>query len=231
MKIPTHGIDLTIFPDGLREQIAGRITTFAGTAMEHDEGDSGDETGDEPGQDEDEAGDEQLGDKGKRALAAERKRAADAEKTVKELTTKVDGFETMIGNLVKALGGDQDDTTEVDVVAEFTRLKGELEQRDAQAAARARRAAVTAAATAAGFHAPADALPHIDLDKVTLSEDGEPDTATVTALIADLAKSKPYLVKAKGTTPPAGRVGIGTQGTTRSTATGTGRIAGALKSD
>lgn len=59
------------------------------------------------------------------------------------------------------------------------------------------RAEVKAAASAAGFHDPADAavLLHGKFGEVKVTDDGDVDEAAVKALVEELAKSKPHLVK------------------------------------
>lgn len=60
------------------------------------------------------------------------------------------------------------------------------------------RAEIKAAAAHLGFHDPTDAAVQLQarFGDVKVSDDGDVDEAAVKALIEDLAKSKPYLVKA-----------------------------------
>jgi hypothetical protein len=73
------------------------------------------------------------------------------------------------------------------------------------------RAEVKAAAAAAGFHDPGDAAVQLydQLTKVSITKDGDVDETKVKELVAALATSKPYLVKAPGATPPAALPGQG----------------------
>lgn len=60
-----------------------------------------------------------------------------------------------------------------------------------------------ALAAAAGFHNPRDAAQLLDLSKVKVTDDGDVDGDAVKALIDDLAKERPYLVKTSdGTKKP-----------------------------
>lgn len=52
-----------------------------------------------------------------------------------------------------------------------------------------------AAAAALNFHNPSDAVGLVDLKSIKVSSDGDIDSDAVKALISDLAKSQPYLVK------------------------------------
>lgn len=60
-------------------------------------------------------------------------------------------------------------------------------------------AEVKALAGAAGFNDPADALQIVDAAKLPVKDD-EPDTAAIKAAVEQLAKDKPYLLKAGTTT-------------------------------
>jgi hypothetical protein len=137
--------------------------------------------------------DEPLGEAGKQTLVKVRKLQADAE--------------------ARATAAEE----------ELAQLKtaGQTEQEKAVAAARAEgvnaantrlvRAEVKAAAAAAGFHDPGDAAVqlHEQLAKVSITKDGDVDEAKVKELVAGLATTKPYLVKAPGATPPAALPGQG----------------------
>jgi hypothetical protein len=57
-------------------------------------------------------------------------------------------------------------------------------------------AAARALAAAANFHDPKDAPRLLDLSKVKVNADGEPDEEAIEALIKDAADKRPYLVKA-----------------------------------
>lgn len=56
-------------------------------------------------------------------------------------------------------------------------------------------AEVTKAASRKGFYDPADVIPHLDIEELTLAEDGKPDGRSLNAALERLAKDKPYLVK------------------------------------
>lgn len=96
------------------------------------------------------------------------------------------------------------------VEAELAKLQGkEAEYAETQKARETEAAALAKAnerilkaeirAAAAGkLNDPADALLYIDLTKFEVGEDGEVDTAAVTAAIEDLAKNKPYLAAQGG---------------------------------
>lgn len=51
-------------------------------------------------------------------------------------------------------------------------------------------------AAGANFHNPADAVGLVDLSDIKVGDDGEVDTDAIAKLIADLAKERPYLIKA-----------------------------------
>lgn len=225
--------DLSIFPDGLRETVAAHQAFFRGARMEveqsteGEQGNQGEQVNQGDGSTEQ---DEQLGDAGKKALTAERARVKEAERLNKELTDKVSGMETTFSALIEALTGKapEAEVTADDAVNQLTELKNQLEQRDKAAADKTRRAEIKAAATAAGFSDPSDALAYIDLSKVDINDDGDVDSAAVASLVDELAKKKPYLVKNQ--TPGAGQIGVGKQGSSDSTLSGIGRVASALKS-
>jgi len=137
--------------------------------------------------------DEPLGEAGKQTLVKVRKLLTDAEARAEAAEKERDELKTA----------------------------GQTEQEKAVAAARAEgvnaantrlvRAEVKAAAAAAGFHDPGDAAVQLydQLAKVSITKDGDVDEAKVKELVATLATSKPYLVKAPGATPPAALPGQG----------------------
>ncbi|MFJ4987903.1 hypothetical protein ACIP9H_29380 [Streptomyces sp. NPDC088732] len=144
--------------------------------------DSGDEDTGAEGDDQDDADDdkdpdgaEDLGDKGKRALAsmkgkwrAERDRARDLEQRLAEKD-----------------GADE---------AEVTRRKAEADAL-AKANGRILKAEIRAAAKGR-LHDPKDALTFLDLDQFEVGEDGEIDPEEIEEAITDLLKDKPYLAAA-----------------------------------
>lgn len=82
-------------------------------------------------------------------------------------------------------------------------------------AARSRAAEVRAVAAELGFNKPTQALALLDqaaLAGVTVSDDGEADTATVKKLLEELAKDSPYLLKPTDTTVDYRIAGIGGAG-------------------
>ena len=82
----------------------------------------------------------------------------------------------------------------------------------AKANARIVAAELKAAAVAAGFHDPSDALARLrdQLADVEVNDDGEVDGKAVESLVADLAKAAPHLVRSGKGAPPPGAAGIGT---------------------
>lgn len=131
-------------------------------------------------------GSEALGDPGKQALdrmkadrQAARATAAAEKARADALQAKLDGKE-----------------------AEFTAEQEKRKVEDAalaKANERIRKAEVRAAA-AGKLTDPADALRYLDLDQFEVGEDGEVDTAAITAAIETLIKTKPYLAAQGG--PP-----------------------------
>lgn len=228
------GLDLSIFPDALRQIVAGHQALFAGARMEEGDDPAPADTPPEPDADatSDDDSDEKLGESGKKALVAERQRAAAAEKANKELTEKVSGFEGKFNALVEALTGKapESEVTAEDAIAQLTELKNSIEQRDQAAADRARRVEIKAAATAAGFNDPNDALIGADLSTVPVGETGEADSAAAKALVEKLAKAKPYLVKSGTKLPTPGQLGQGNKGANTGTAPGVSRLAAAFQS-
>ncbi|MGW3627290.1 hypothetical protein [Streptomyces sp. NPDC000880] len=144
-----------------------------GDEPEGDEPDpaDGDQDGDEPDPD----GAEDLGDKGKRALASMKGKWRAERDRARELEQRL---------------ADKDGVDE----AEQVRRKAET---DALAKANARIIRAEVKAAAAGKLAdPADAYRFIDLDQFEVDDDGNIDGDEVTEAIEDLIKSKPYLAAA-----------------------------------
>lgn len=130
------------------------------------------------------AGEDALGDAGKQALdrmkAAKKEaeqRARDAEAKYAEALAKIEG-------------------TEKEFAAEQERRKVE-DAALAKANDRIRKAEVRAAA-AGKMNDPTDALRYLDLDQFEVGNDGEVDTAAITAAIENLVKEKPYLAAQGG---------------------------------
>jgi hypothetical protein len=138
----------------------------------------------EPVVEPDPAGTEALGDPGKKALdtmKAERNTARAAEREARDqiaaLTAKAEGRET-------------------EYAAE---LAGRKVETDALAKANTRILSAEVRALAAGKLAdPKDALKFLDLSAFEVGDDGEVDTAAITAAIEDLVASKSYLAAQGG---------------------------------
>ncbi|MFD5903593.1 hypothetical protein ACFWHG_19135 [Streptomyces microflavus] len=132
-------------------------------------------------------GDEdKLGEGGKKALQAERDARTKAENRVKELEAKLTRKPKDTG----AKPGDGDEGAKpVDAEA----LKKELrEELTAESNARIVRAEVKAAA-AGKLADPGDAPRYIDLSKIKVGDDGEPDAKQIKKAIEELLKERPYL--------------------------------------
>ncbi|MFJ5887491.1 hypothetical protein [Streptomyces californicus] len=164
-------------------------------------GDGGDGGGsDNGGQGDDE---DKLGEGGKKALQAERDARAAAEARVKELEAKLTRKPKDPGTKPGGDGDGKGDAGAKPVDAEA--LKKELrEELTAESNARVVRAEVKAAA-AGKLADPADAARYIDLSKIKVGDDGEPDAKQVKKAIEDLLKERPYLAGAQ----PWGDVGGG----------------------
>lgn len=158
------------------------------------EGGSGEGAGGEGGTEED-----KLGEGGKKALQAERDARSTAEARVKELEARLSRKSKDAG----AKPGDdgKDQGKELDAEALRKELREEL---TADSNARLVRAEVKAAA-AGQLADPSDAPRFIDLAKIKIGDDGEPDAKQIKKAIADLLKERPYLAGTK----PWGDVGGG----------------------
>ncbi|MET9516396.1 hypothetical protein [Streptomyces sp. NPDC002994] len=143
---------------------------------DEEEGDpEGEAKPDDADPDADPEGAEDLGDKGKRALASMKGKWRAERDRAKELEQRL---------------ADKDGADE----AETTRRKVESEAL-AKANARILRAEVKAAA-AGKLADPADAYKFLDLDQFEVDDDGNVDAEEVAEAIEDLIKSKPYLAAA-----------------------------------
>lgn len=143
-------------------------------------GDGGSGSSGDEGEDKD-----KLGEGGKKALQAERDARQTAEARIKELEAKLSRKPKDPG----ATPGDAGEGSGPDTEALKKELRDEL--RD-ESNARLVRAEVKAAA--AGMLAdPADAPRFIDLAKIKVGDDGEPDAKQIKKAIEDLLKDKPYL--------------------------------------
>ena len=119
-----------------------------------------------------------LGDAGKKALAAEREARKAAEKAAKDAAAELE-------ELRKAAMSDSEKA-----VAEAR----EAGRSEALAAANARivRAEVLAHATGV-LKDPADAIGFLDLDQFTVTDSGDVDAEAIKSAIDSLVKAKPYL--------------------------------------
>ncbi|MCF0087158.1 MULTISPECIES: hypothetical protein [unclassified Streptomyces] len=128
-----------------------------------------------------------LGDAGKKALQAERDARKAAEDRVKELEAKLSRKPK--DDKGKTEGGDGKGDPPLDAEALKKEVRDELK---ADTDARLIRAEVKAAA-AGKLADPADAPKFIDLTKIKVGEDGDPDAKQIKKAIEDLLKEKPYL--------------------------------------
>ena len=130
-----------------------------------------------------------LGDKGREALAKERKARRDAERERKALRAELDELEAQI-----AAGAQQDQAQQ----------DAEKARRDAEATANAKAnarilAAEVRAAAAGQLADPSDAARYLDMSEFEVVDDGSVDSDAITGAISDLIKRKPYLAAAKAT--------------------------------
>ncbi|MGW6008668.1 hypothetical protein [Streptomyces sp. NPDC055210] len=136
-------------------------------------------------------GDDGLGEGGKKALQAERDARKAAEDRVKELEGKLSRKPTKQddGKGDAGKGGDGKGDPPLDAEALKKEVRAEI---DADTNARLIRAEVKAAA-AKRLADPADAPKFIDLAKIKIGDDGDPDAKQIKKAIDDLLKEKPYL--------------------------------------
>ncbi|MFJ2848320.1 hypothetical protein [Streptomyces rubiginosohelvolus] len=154
-------------------------------------GDGGNGGGSDNGGKGGDGGDDKLGEGGKKALQAERDARATAEARVKELEAQLSGKPKDTGAKPGDNGDGKGDAGAKPVDAEA--LKKELrEELTTESNARLVRAEVKAAA-AGKLADPADAPRFIDLAKIKIGDDGEPDAKQIKKAIEDLLKDKPYL--------------------------------------
>ncbi|MFI7240102.1 hypothetical protein [Streptomyces cyaneofuscatus] len=152
-------------------------------------GDGGDGGGSDNGGKGGDGDEDKLGEGGKKALQAERDARTKAEARVKELEAKLTPKPKDTG--AKPTDDGKGDAGAKPVDAEA--LKKELrEELTAESNARLIRAEVKAAA-AGKLADPADAPRFIDLSKIKVGDDGEPDAKQIKKAIEDLLKEKPYL--------------------------------------
>ncbi|MEV0526631.1 hypothetical protein AB0I66_24620 [Streptomyces sp. NPDC050439] len=137
------------------------------------------------------SGDEgdKLGEGGVKALQAERDARQAAEARVKELEGKLSRKPKEDGKGGEGKGGDGKGDPPLDAEALKKEVRDEI---TADTNARLIRAEVKAAA-AKLLADPADAPKFIDLAKIKIGEDGDPDAKQIKKAIEDLLKEKPYL--------------------------------------
>lgn len=177
---------------------SGRVVwPVLGGAPDDDAGDAGDGGQDGAGDGGDSgdsgAGDGQggddLGDKGRAALAAERKARREAEKARKAAEKELADFRAQ-----QSASAEQDEAKKA---ADQARRDAE---QAALAKANARILAAEVRAAAAGKLAdPSDAARYLDMSEFEVGDDGAVDSDAISGAISDLIKRKPYLAaKAQG---------------------------------
>lgn len=124
--------------------------------------------------------DEALGESGRRALVSERQARRDAE-------TQLSAMKRELEELQEA------SKSEAEKAISHARREGFAEATKT-ANARLTRAEARAIAAAAGWRDPDDALLYVKPESVKVSESGEVDATALTALLAEVAKAKPYLL-------------------------------------
>lgn len=134
-------------------------------------------------------GDDKLGEGGKRALQAERDARATAEARVKELEAKLTRKPKETDAGAKPDGKGDQGAKPADAEAIKKELREELA---AESNTRLVRAEVKAAA-AGKLADPTDAPRYIDLTKIKIGADGDPDAKQIAKAIEDLVKERPYL--------------------------------------
>lgn len=132
--------------------------------------------------------DDDLGDAGKRALAAERKRAKDAEKALKAANDRLAKLE-------------EANQSEADKAIAAAKAEGRTEAL-AEANGRLLHAEIKAAA-AGRLQNPDDAIALLDLSDFSPGDDGF-DQQEITSAIDGLLEARPYLAAGPGATPPPG---------------------------
>lgn len=132
-------------------------------------------------------GDEPLGEAGKRALDAERRRAAELDKQLKAATAELDEFK-------------RSQMSETEKAIEAARREGETA---AEARWRQQTARLAVEAAAAGRFADPDDAARFIGDDIPFTETGEVDKAAIAQRLDELLTAKPYLGVASGTPAPA----------------------------
>lgn len=135
-------------------------------------------------------GDAPLGPNGEKALESERTLRAEAEKRAKT-------FEAELEKLKSASQSEQEKAIEA------ARKEGRTEVQTS-ANSKLIRAEVRAAAAAAGFQDPKDAVAQLadQFGGVTVTDTGDVDENAVAAMVKKLSEAKPYLLKTTGPVVP-----------------------------
>lgn len=139
-------------------------------------------TNDPPKNDPPQSDPDDLGEAGKRALAAEREARAAAETRAKDAEAKVKEFEQAKLSETERLQAQAKEHEQ-----------GKLEAQQALAGERFSRA-VERAAGRYGYLDPEDAVHLIDRDAVKRDDEGKPDSQSLEAALKRLAEAKPHLV-------------------------------------
>lgn len=156
---------------------------------DEDDDDSDDDSGGDDEDDEGDDEDEELGPKGQKALDRMKQRVKDERKKRREAEQKL------------AASQDKD---------EAARIQREADERATERAnQRILKSEIRAAATAAGFHDPNDALSNIDLDQFEVDDDGEFDTEEIAQAVKDVLDTKSYLAAQGGKPKPDRHQGAG----------------------
>lgn len=135
---------------------------------------------------------EQLGSGGIKALQAERARAEEAERALKQFAAL-----GLTVDQIKELADKERSTPSVEDIRDQARREAESAVAE-KLAAGARAAEVRAQAAELGFHNPADALALIPAEKlaeVKVDDNGFADSEAVKEILTALAKSRDYLVR------------------------------------
>lgn len=155
-------------------------------------------------------GEESLGDPGKQALARMKAEKREAERKARDAEARLaeavgDGGKKALDTMRAAKREAEDRLAEA-----LAKIEGREKEHAAQVAQREVEAAALAkanerilkaevrAVAASALADPADALLYLDLSGFEVGDDGEVDTAAVTAAIDDLVKRKPYLAAQGG---------------------------------
>jgi membrane protein involved in colicin uptake len=129
----------------------------------------------------------ELGDAGKRAIAAERERAKAAEKAAREATKRAEEAEQRAAEALKKGQTDEDRLVDEKVAAKVAEAESAAAEKVAAAERRVKVATLKAAA-AGRLADPGDAAAFIDVDDLNADDD-----AAVSAAIDDLLERKPHL--------------------------------------